>query len=84
MTLTIDQHVSAIRHLKRGGMNDLVAAIRSDPLFAKEVDRRMKLYADMEKSGRLAGCWISRTTKQTLTVALTAAKTQPGVPAGER
>lgn len=63
-------------------MKALVAAIQADKVFAQEVNKRLAHYKDMERVDRLRACWISTKTKETLTAALAAIKTQPGVPAG--
>jgi hypothetical protein len=41
----------------------------------------MKLFAEMDKANRLPACWISRQMKETLAVALTAAKDPPNASA---
>lgn len=81
--LTIHQHIAAVRH-QAGGLAALVKAIREDAAFADEVRGELRRISDMEKQRpeRMEACWISRTTKETLTAALAAATTQPEVPAG--
>jgi hypothetical protein len=81
--LTIDQHVSAVRHNRRDSLPALVDALKSDPALMQEARRRLALFKEMERADRLRACWISRLTQETLTVAFTAIETQPGVPAGD-
>ncbi len=81
-SLTIEQHVAAVRKNKKVGTDNLVAALRVDMSLAEEVHGRLRLYREMEKAGRMPACWISRLTKETLTAALAVVNTQPGVPAG--
>lgn len=63
-------------------METLVSAIRTDTVFAQEVNDRLSHYRKMERVDRLRACWISTKINETLTAALAAIKTQPGVPAG--
>lgn len=69
MTLTLDQHAVAVRR-EPGAMNALVDALKSDPDLLQHVRERLAHYEELKKFGRLDGCWISRTTNETLTAAL--------------
>lgn len=65
-------------------MADLVLAIRTNAEFRKSVEDEMRRLDDLAKTAprRMEACWISRTTRETLTAALAAANKSPGVPAG--
>lgn len=80
--MTIEEHFAAVRKDKVQGMAALIAAIRTDKVFAQDVSGRLANYKEMERADRLKACWISTQIKETLTAALAAIKTQPGVPAG--
>jgi hypothetical protein len=80
--MTIEQHFAAVRKDRTKGMENLVTAIRTDAVFAQDVRQRLARYREMERVDRLQACWISTKINETLTAALAAIKTQPGVPAG--
>jgi hypothetical protein len=80
--MTIEQHFAAVRKDRTKGMENLVTAIRTDAVFAQDVRQRLARYREMERVDRLHACWISTKINETLTAALAAIKTQPGVPAG--
>jgi hypothetical protein len=80
--MTIEQHLAAVRKDRTKGMQALVTAIRTDAVFAQEVNKRLAHYKEMERVDRLKACWISTKIKETLTAALAAIKMNPGVPVG--
>lgn len=80
--MTIEQHFAAVRKDRTKGMEALVAAIRTDKVVAQDVNDRLAHYKKMERADRLRACWISTKINETLTAALAAINTQPGVRAG--
>lgn len=79
--MTLDQHAAAARRAPEG-MKAFVAALHEDAALRASLTERLKLYAEMNRAGRMEACVISRRRRETMAAALAAMKQTPGVPAG--
>jgi hypothetical protein len=73
---SIPDHVMAVRANRKVGMDRLVNALLTDPDFLQDVRQTIARVDELERSNpeRLKTAWIEKTTRETLSAALAAAK----------